>query len=63
MKQFQHFKESQHVGGESVGYFASVAEGWNSGLPRTNPASICLVGLELGASGLKVNPTTLPPLR
>ena len=31
--------ESQLVEGETVVYFASMAEDLNSGLPRTNPAS------------------------
>ena len=31
--------ESQSVEGETVVYFASMAEDLNSGLPRTNPAS------------------------
>ena len=32
-------KESQLARGEPVGYFTSVAEDMNSGLPRTNPSS------------------------
>ena len=32
-------KESQLARGEPVGYFTSVAEDMNSGLPRTNPPS------------------------
>ena len=34
-----HGLESQLVEGETMVYFASMAEDLNSGLPRTNPAS------------------------
>ena len=34
-----HGYKSQLLGGESVGYFTSVAEDLNPGLARTNPAS------------------------
>ena len=34
-----HAYKSQLLGGESIGYFTSVAEDLNPGLPRTNPAS------------------------
>ena len=34
-----HGLESQLVEGETVVYFASMAEDLNAGLPRTNPAS------------------------
>ena len=34
-----HGYKSQLLGGESVGYFTSVAEDLNPGLARTNPAN------------------------
>ena len=44
--------ESQLVEGETVVYFASMAEDLNSGLPRTNPATV-RAGIDVRASGLQ----------
>ena len=58
-------KISQLEGGKPVGYFTSVAEDLNSGLPRTNPASreggTGTEGLQITSPALS-NSAMLPPL-
>ena len=60
-----HGYKSQLLDVESVGYFTSVAEDLNSGLPWTIQL-VVRAGLELRASGLQVqrsnHSATLPPL-